>query len=178
MSKPGYQTDHAQGVGDRFGSQEAYCGSGSQKTMPIDKQICRISGNTGREIAVVPLVVNLQVRDKFVRLNLLKSSWSFVLVEKPVKARQFRLAVPFSACSKFCQNRSALFVIAIMVIKDAQMVHYETREAANYVTYTNAGRHLLTFREPLDRYIGPLHTQMVKLMKQKNEVLVYIIATV
>ncbi|KRY19608.1 hypothetical protein T12_12295 [Trichinella patagoniensis] len=112
MSKPGYQTDHAQGVGDRFGSQEAYCGSGSQKTMPIDKQICRISGNT--------------------------------------------------ACSKFCQNRSALFVIAIMVIKDAQMVHYETREAANYVTYTNAGRHLLTFREPLDRYIGPLHTQMVK----------------
>ncbi|KRZ61814.1 hypothetical protein T02_5352 [Trichinella nativa] len=148
MSKPGYQTDHAQGVGDRFGSQEAYCGSGSQKTMPIDKQICRISGNT----AVVPLVVNLQVRDKFVRLNLLKSSWSFVLVEKSVKARQFRLAVPFS---------------------DAQMVHYETREAANYVTYTNVGWHLLTFREPLDRYIGPLHTQMVK-----HEVLVYIIATV
>ncbi|KAL1240871.1 GTPase IMAP family member [Trichinella spiralis] len=148
MNKPGYQTDHAQGVGDRFGSQEAYCGSGSQKTMPIDKQFAEFPAT--------------QVRDKFVRLNLLKSSWSFVLVEKPVKARQFRLAVPFSACSKFCQNRSALFVIAIMVIKDAQMVHYETREAANYVTYTNAGRHLLTFQEPLDRYIGPLHTQMIK----------------
>ncbi|KRY77451.1 hypothetical protein T4B_5218 [Trichinella pseudospiralis] len=56
----------------------------------------------GRETAVFPLVIDPQVRDKFVLLNLQKSSWCFVLVEKPaMKARQFRLAVPFSGKNAF-----------------------------------------------------------------------------